>query len=92
MTVVHLSGHLVCRSSNDVAIVVEHLARHVELTYAEVGCHPFRVTPTDDPMVWHVDELFRDAAAFRTHQAQVASSDWGRVTARIERRYEIEGL
>lgn len=92
MTEVHLSGQLVCRDNDDVAVVVQHLSRHVALTRAEVGCVSFCVTVTDDPLVWQVDEWFRDAAAFRTHQDRVARSAWGRATVGIERRYTIEGL
>ena len=36
--------------------------------------------------------LFQDAAAFTAHQQRVAGSEWGRATAGIERRYEIEGI
>ena len=92
MTAVHLSGELVCRDNDDVAVVTQHLARHIALTRAEVGCLSFRVTPTDDPLVWQVDEMFLDAEAFRAHQDRVASSEWGRATSGIERRYKIEGL
>lgn len=92
MTDVHLSGHLVCRDSADVALVVRHLERHVELTRAEPGCISFDVVPTDDPLVWRVQEQFSDAAAFKAHQERVAGSDWGRATAGIKRSYTIEGL
>jgi quinol monooxygenase YgiN len=92
MTEVHLSGELVCRDDDERAVVVVHLARHIALTRAEVGCVSFEVTPTKDPLVWQVDELFRDAAAFKAHQDRVANSEWGRATVGIERRYRIEGL
>lgn len=92
MTQVHLTGELVCRSHEDASVVVEHLARHVALTRAEAGCISFSVTPTGDALVWHVDEWFHDAAAFRKHQERVAGSDWGRATAGMERRYMVEGL
>lgn len=92
MTGVHLSGHLVCRDNEDRAVVVQHLAGHVALTRAEAGCVSFSVVPIEDPLVWQVDELFRDAAAFRSHQDRVARSEWGCATAGIERRYKIEGL
>ena len=81
-----------CRNSDDVAIVVQYLDRHVMLTRAEEGCVSFTVTPTRDPLVWQVDEHFRDAAAFRLHQDRVAGSTWGSATAGIERRYTIQGL
>ncbi|GGI01403.1 putative quinol monooxygenase [Arthrobacter liuii] len=92
MTGIHLNGHLVCRDTNDVSIVFQHLGRHTELTRAEPGCVSFQVTPTDDPLVWQVQEQFCDAAAFKAHQERVAASDWGHATAGIERRYTIEGL
>ncbi len=92
MTDVYLSGQLVCRNTDDVAIVVQHLDRHVTLTRAEAGCVSFNVTPTNDPLVWQVDEHFSDPDAFRLHQDRVAASTWGLATAGIERRYTIIGL
>ncbi|PNI09772.1 antibiotic biosynthesis monooxygenase [Arthrobacter sp. AFG7.2] len=92
MTDVYLSGQFVCRNAEDVAIVAQHLDCHLLLTQAEAGCVSFRVTPTGDPLMWQVDEHFRDAAAFRPHQDRAAGSVWGRATAGIERRYTIKGL
>jgi quinol monooxygenase YgiN len=92
VTDVYLTGQLVCRNNNDVAIVVQHLGRHVTLTRAEPGCVSFTVTPTSNPLVWQVDEHFSDPDAFRLHQDRVAGSTWGRATAGIERRYTIRGL
>lgn len=92
MTEVRLSGQLVCQDLDEAAIVVEHLARHVELTLAEPGCVSFKVNATEDPWVWQVDELFYDAASFRAHQDRVAASEWGRATAGIQRRYTVTGL
>jgi quinol monooxygenase YgiN len=92
VTDVYLSGQLVCRNTDDVAIVVQHLDRHITLTRAEPGCVSFSVMPTGNPLVWQVDEHFRDAAAFRIHQDRVADSTWGHATAGIERRYTIRGL
>ncbi|HEY1135493.1 MAG TPA: antibiotic biosynthesis monooxygenase [Nocardioides sp.] len=89
---VRLRGELVCDDAAEAATVAEHLPRHVALTRAEPGCRSFAVTPTDDPLVWQVDECFTDAAAFRAHQARVAASEWGVATARIERRYRVEGI
>ncbi|MFF1830421.1 putative quinol monooxygenase [Paenarthrobacter sp. NPDC058040] len=92
MNEVKLTGQLVCRDRDEVAVVVEHLAPHIELTLAETGCVSFQVNATADPLVWQVDEVFHDAASFRAHQARVAASDWGRATAGIERRYTVTGL
>jgi quinol monooxygenase YgiN len=92
MSGIHLSGTLLCRDARDAAIVISALPEHVRLTHAEHGCVSFEVAPTGDPLVWTVEERFVDAAAFRAHQQRVADSVWGRATAGIERRYEVEGL
>ena len=81
-----------CRDENEAALVDTHLPRHVELTRAEQGCRSFSVTPTEDCLVWGVEEVFDDAASFRRHQERVRGSEWGIVTAGIERDYCITGL
>ncbi|WP_308470940.1 putative quinol monooxygenase [Clavibacter michiganensis] len=73
-------------------LVVENLPEHIMLTRAEPGCLSFEVTQTTDPLVWRVEERFEDEEVFRAHQARVASSEWGRITSQIERRYVVEGL
>ena len=92
MNTVHLTGQLVCEDLNQVAIVAQHLPLHIELTRAEQGCLSFEVNPTQNPLVWQVDEQFQDAASFQVHQQRVAASEWGRTTAGIERRYEFRGM
>ncbi|WP_026533769.1 putative quinol monooxygenase [Arthrobacter sp. H14] len=92
MNNVRLSGQLVCDGPDQVAIVMQHLPLHMELTRAEEGCLSFEVKPTQEPFVWQVDEQFRDATAFQAHQKRVADSEWGRLTAGIERRYIVEGI
>ncbi len=89
---VRLTGRLICASAADLEHVRALLPRHVELTRAEPGCVSFEVTPTQDPMVWRVDEEFTDPEAFAAHQTLVAESPWGRGTAHLERQYTIEGL
>lgn len=91
-TSIRLTGRLLCRDDADAAVVREHLARHVDLTRAEAGCLRFSVTPSEDPLVWDVDELFTDAAAFEAHQRRVRESEWGRATEGIPRDYRIDGL
>ncbi|UFU06769.1 putative quinol monooxygenase [Ruania halotolerans] len=91
MSQVRLNGQLVCTDADQAATVLRYLPEHVALTRAEAGCLSFEVHRSDDPHVWHVDELFRDATAFRAHQERVAASEWGRATAGIERHYTVEG-
>jgi quinol monooxygenase YgiN len=89
---IHLTGQLVCKTADEAAVVVEHLAQHVKMTRAESGCLSFDVTSTADAMVWMVAEHFESEHAFKLHQERVSRSDWGRATAGIERRYSIRGL
>ncbi|MFS4490066.1 putative quinol monooxygenase [Dietzia kunjamensis] len=92
MTEIHLKGRLICRDEREATLVATHLPRHVELTRAEQGCRSFSVTPTEDSLVWRVEEVFDDAASFRSHQDRVQGNQWGAVTASIERDYSITGL
>ena len=92
MPQVSLSGRLVCRSDDEAAAIRRHLPLHLSLTRAEPGCMSFEVREADDPWVWQVEERFSDEAAFAAHQAQDAASEWGRVTAGIERRYVVDGV
>ncbi|WP_243226335.1 putative quinol monooxygenase [Microbacterium sp. CIAB417] len=89
---IQLTGTLICTNDEQAAIVATHLPRHIELTRAEAGCTRFDVTPTADPLVWDVAELFATAEAFRAHQERVAASEWGTATAGIERNYTIVEL
>lgn len=89
---VHLEGRLICRDEREATLVATHLPRHVELTRAEPGCRSFLVIPTEDSLVWRVEEVFDDAASFRRHQDRVQGSQWGAVTASIERDYSVTGL
>lgn len=89
MSKVRLSGQLVCRDQDQVAIVAENPLDHMARARAELGCISFDVVPTEDPMIWQVDECFQDGPALTAHQERVAGSEWGRATAAIERRYAI---
>lgn len=92
MESVRLSGLLVCRDAEEAASVAEHLPRHVALTREEPGCVSFDVVPTDDPLVWRVEETFAGRDAFAAHQHRASGGDWGRATAGIERQYTVTGL
>ena len=41
---------------------------------------------TDDPLVWRVEELFRDAAALEAHRARTKASAWAAATSGIARQ------
>lgn len=89
---VRLSGLLRCKNLEEADVVTSYLPEHVELTRNEPGCISFEVSPTQDPLVWSVEERFTDPEAFRAHQERAASSPWGRMTSAIARDYTISGL
>ena len=66
-----------------------HLPAHLARTRAEPGCLNFEVRPTEDPLVWTVDEAFTDPAAFAAHQSRTAGSPWALGTATVRRDYEV---
>ncbi|KJF67243.1 putative quinol monooxygenase [Rhizobium nepotum] len=89
---VSLSGFLRCASAADVKLVEAHLPDHLRLTRAEPGCISFDVSQTDDPLIWRVEELFMDRAAFDLHQQRTRSSEWFAATSAIPRDYNITTL
>lgn len=84
---IRIRGELVCADAAESDAVVRHLPEHAARTRAEPGCLAFEVAPTADPLVWRVDELFRDDDAVDAHRERLAGSAWARATAGIERRY-----
>lgn len=86
---IRLTGRLICADADQAGIVRAHLPEHIRLTRAEPGCLSFDVTPTADPLVWQVAELFTDRAAFDAHQTRTRASDWWRATAAIPREFQI---
>lgn len=87
---VRLAGELICASHEEAEIVERHLPRYIELTRAEPGCLHVEVLPTPGGRVWTVEERFVDGAAFGAHRRRVEHSEWGQVTAGIERSYTVE--
>ena len=86
---VRLTGTLICASPEECEIVRLHLPEHIRLTQQETGCISFKVTQSDDPLIWRVEEAFVDQAAFDAHQARTRSSEWAIKTAAIQRDYRI---
>lgn len=84
-----VSGHIICAIPAEAERVQAHLPRHIELTRAEPGCIRFNVTPTADPLVWHLDEEFTDAAAFKAHQDRMATTIWAEQTRGIKRDFKV---
>lgn len=87
---VYLTGYLRCETEAQAARVRVSLPEHIRLTRQEPGCLTFDVTPTEDPLVWRVDESFVDRAAFDAHQKRTRQSDWAHESDGIPRDFTIE--
>jgi len=88
---IRVTGTLTCATADDAALVQAHLHEHIRQSRAEPGCLTFNVDPTDDPLVWRLDESFADRADFRAHQARTHTSDWFRATAHLKRDFRVTG-
>ncbi|MFN7004474.1 MAG: putative quinol monooxygenase [Roseinatronobacter sp.] len=86
---IRLTGRLICETHAEARRVVMALPDHLRLTRAEPGCVSFDVSPTEDPLIWDVSEVFADKAAFDAHQARTKASDWAGQTAGITRDYTV---
>ena len=89
MAEISVKGRLVCRTPAEAAAVRRHLPAHIAATRAEPGCLSFDVAPTDDPLVWQVQETFVHRAAFDAHQTRTQASAWAAATAGIPREYTV---
>ena len=85
-----VAGTLTCSSPEEAAIVRTYLPEHIRLSRAEPGCLKFNVVPTDDPLVWRLDEAFVDRQAFEAHQARTRSSIWFQVSSDLGRDFRVE--
>ncbi len=85
-----VTGTLTCATEADAATVRRLLPTHIALSRAETGCLTFNVDPTEDPLVWRLDESFVDSAAFDAHQARTRSSPWFHATSHLGRDFKIE--
>ena len=89
---IRLTGQLICANAHQAGIVAAHLSDHIRLSRAEAGCLHFDITPTDDLLVWQVDESFTDQAAFDLHKQRTRASEWWRATADIRREFRVSGV
>lgn len=80
-----LSGRLICADAGQMMTALALLPDHIRLSRAEPGCLRFDIWQDDDPLVWHLAELFGDAEAFAAHQARARDSQWGRDSTAITR-------
>ncbi len=86
---VHLNGYIDV-PDHRLEAVKAALPQHIALTHAEDGCISFEVV--EDSVIlgrFMVSEVFKDQAAFDTHQERTKSSEWFEVTKGIPREYKI---
>ena len=89
MAKVYLDGLLVAHSAAEHALVDLYLEEHIKLTRAEPGCLKFEVTEdSKDRNKFHVSEIFESEEAFDAHQVRAKASEWGQVSAPLERRFK----
>ncbi len=89
MPKITLQGHIIVADA-DLEIVESELFLHTKLTKQETGCLLFSVTADkNNPNKFNVYEEFVNQAAFDIHQSRVKSSNWGKVTRKVQRHYQI---
>lgn len=86
---IHLSGTLTCKTTDDLHVVETYLPEHTRLSRAEPGCQTFDVVQTDNPMVWQLDETYTDRSAFEAHQTRNRASVWWQMSQGLIRDFKI---
>lgn len=86
---IRVTGTLTCSTAEEADLVRLHLPEHIRLSREEPGCLSFNVEPTEDPLVWRLDESFTDRAAFKAHGERMRSSAWYAVTAGLARNFDV---
>jgi quinol monooxygenase YgiN len=89
MGVIRLAGRVICPDAASAERLARLLPEHIRLTREEPACLSFEVTPTDDPLVWRVEERFTSRAGLAAHQGRAAASGFAAATAEIVRDYQI---
>jgi len=87
MGMITLTGTLTAKNAAEAEMVRQFFPEHIRLSRAEPGCLKFEVTPGADPLVWHLDEAFINAAAFEAHQSRTRASVWFEKSAPLARDF-----
>jgi quinol monooxygenase YgiN len=87
---IQVTGTLTCSTAEEAELVRTYLPEHIRLSRAEPGCLTFNVEPTDDPLVWRLDESFADKVAFKAHGDRMRASAWFAATAGLARDFEVQ--
>lgn len=84
---VSLSGRLICNDAAQMLLALDLLTEHAELSRAEPGNLRFDLAQAEDPLVWELNELYADEAAFQAHRDRLKDSRWGRESHGIQRDF-----
>jgi quinol monooxygenase YgiN len=87
---IHVTGTLTCSTADEADLVRRMLPEHIRLSRAEPGCLTFNVDPTEDPLVWRLDESFADRDAFNAHGDRTRASAWFAATTGLARNFAVE--
>lgn len=74
---VAVDGRLICQDALQMMLALDLLPEHVAASRAEPGNLRFDLRQSDDPLIWDVQSLFIDQAAFASHQTRSAAGPWG---------------
>ena len=88
MPMLGVTGRLICQDAAQMMTALDLLPEHISLSRAEPGCLHFDIWQDDDPLVWHLAELFADADAFAAHTARTRASAWGQASGGIRREFQ----
>lgn len=85
---VALQGRLICADAAQMMVALSLLPDHIRQSREEPGCLRFEMWQDEDPLVWHLSELFASDRAFADHQARTKDSEWGRDSTAIGRDFQ----
>ena len=92
MTRVILKGYVIV-PDDDLDAINEALPAHIVNTRAEDGCLLFNVTQdVNKKNRFSVHEEFINKESFLNHQDRVKRSEWGNVSANLEKHYHINKI
>lgn len=87
-----VEGRLICADMGQMLLALDLLPDHVAASRAEPGNLRFDLAQTEDPLIWSLNELFTDAAAFAAHRDRTAASRWGQESAAIKRDFHDRAI
>lgn len=80
-------------ADSDLETVKRELFNHIQLTRQEEGCIVFEVSQDKaNKNRFNVYEEFTSQEAFELHQRRAGSTEWGKVSSRLEKHYKTTSL